>query len=332
MVPAVIGQEAVTQFAGYEGTPVARHAVDLDHVAQSHHLNSSSALASSSDSSCQCKCCTGNYCTPTYVGDGTSKEDCASKYPECATCGSSGASGSCTASCGGGGEVCPRKVCNLRGSCSASNACEAYRDFLACVLEAGSCDRFEPYCTEAIAQCPNWQACGCSCDMKLAGTGSCATLTGAHVTCDQCGESSDTKLVINLLIVFAVAVAAAVGGYYIYQKRQKRIEGALLAHPAPQPTAGAPSTQLTDKQAQLYGQYAQQQGGHNQQMMYGQMAPPQPAMQVTQTSINNSNRGSLIGCGSVCCLVFGGIMVFSVYAQCHKEVCVLGQCATEWTC
>lgn len=36
--------------------------------------------------SCQCTCCTGPNCDPAYQGDASSPEDCAKKYPECASC------------------------------------------------------------------------------------------------------------------------------------------------------------------------------------------------------------------------------------------------------
>ena len=36
--------------------------------------------------SCQCTCCTGANCDPAYQGDASSPEDCANRYPECASC------------------------------------------------------------------------------------------------------------------------------------------------------------------------------------------------------------------------------------------------------
>ena len=41
-----------------------------------------------------CRCCTGNYCSATYVGVGSSRSDCASRYSSCAAC--AGSSGSCS--------------------------------------------------------------------------------------------------------------------------------------------------------------------------------------------------------------------------------------------
>ena len=36
--------------------------------------------------SCQCTCCTGEDCDPAYQGVASSPEECAKKYPECASC------------------------------------------------------------------------------------------------------------------------------------------------------------------------------------------------------------------------------------------------------
>ncbi len=54
------------------------------------------------------------------------------------------------------------QTCSISVVCGASNACESFRTYLSCVLQANK-PLYGLKCQEVIGFCPNYKDCGCDC-------------------------------------------------------------------------------------------------------------------------------------------------------------------------